>query len=135
MKNKNNHKPQNTKKNVKSIPKLMVNKLAMLIGIIIPISTFIAYSMEINFFFITRIILCFVLVISIAAYLKNEIIYSHPDVVHHGNTLGNKKSVVHSKYNTKFSFSLKKGTVQVLLSIIVIIICTYIGQAIYRVMI
>ena len=104
----------------------------MLLGVIIPIAALIAYSMNINFFSITRILSVFVLIISIAAYLKDEVIYSHPKVVHHDNTLGNKKTVVHKKYNTNFSFSLKKGTVQVVLSILIIILCTYLGQVIYK---
>ncbi|MCB2295902.1 hypothetical protein LGK95_20790 [Clostridium algoriphilum] len=124
MKNKKYYKTLNKKKNAKTIPKLIWSKLGMLLGVIIPIAMLIAYSMNENFFSIIRILSIFVLIISIAAYLKGEIIYSHPKVVHRGNIVENKKD----------SLSLNKGTVQVVLSILIIILLTYLVQIIYKVM-
>lgn len=132
MKKKNSYRHQNTKIPAKTIPKSIAIKLGILLGIITPITVMIAYPMNENFFSIARIISIFVLIISIGAYVKDEVIYSHPKVAHHGNTVGNKKNVVHKKYNTNFSFSLNKGTVQVALSILIIILCTYLGQVIYK---
>jgi len=123
MKKKNYYKTLNKKKHSKTVPKLIGSKLGMLLGVIVPISLIIAYSMNENFFSITRILSIFVLIISIAAYLKGEIIYSHPKVVHRGNTVVKKKDF----------FSLKKGTVQVVLSMLIIILLTYLGQVIYKV--
>jgi hypothetical protein len=132
MKKKKSYRPKNTKVPKKTIPKSIGNKLAMLLGVISPVAALIAYSMDRNFFSITIIISIFILLISIAAYVKGEVVYSHPKVVHHGNTPVDKNSVVHKKYNTKFSFSLSKETVQVVLSIMVIIICACLGQVIYK---
>ena len=132
MKKKNSYRPVHKKMPVKTIPKSIINKLAMLLGVIIPVSAVIAYSMNKNFFSITIMISIFILIISIAAYVKGEVIYSHPKVVRHINTPGNTNPVVHKKYNTNFSFSLKKGTVQVVLSILLIILVSYLGQVIYR---
>ena len=132
MKKKKVNTPKNTKVPKKTIPKSIGNKLAVLLGVIIPVAALIAYSMDRNFFSIAIIISIFILLISIAAYVKGEVLYSDPKVVHHGSTPVNKNSVVHKKYNTKFSFSLNKGTVQVLLSVIVIILCAYLGQVIYK---
>ncbi len=123
MKKKNSYKTLNKINHPKTIPKLIGSKLGMLLGGIIPIAMLIAYSMNENFFSITRILSIFVLIISIAAYLKGEIIYSHPKVVHRGNTVIKKKNF----------FSLNKGTVQVVLSILFIILLTYLGQIIYKV--
>ena len=132
MKKKNSYSTVNTKTSSKSIPKSIGSKLGVLLAVIIPIAAMIGYSMDVNFFSITRIIAIFVLIISIAAYVKEEVIYSHPKVMHHGNKVGNAKNITHKKYNTDFSFSLSKGTVQVVLSILVIIACTYWGQGIYK---
>jgi len=133
MKKKNSYRPLNKKIHAKSIPKLIGSKVAMLLGCLVPISIMIAYSMNINFFSITRILSSFILVISIAAYLKGEIIYSNSKVVHHGNVVGNKKIVVNKKHKTNFNFSLSKGTVQVVLSMLIILVLTYLGQGIYKV--
>jgi hypothetical protein len=133
MKKKNSYKPLKTKIPAKTIPKSIGMKLGLLLGVITPIALIISYSMNLNFFSITRIISIFILIISIIAYVKGELIYSHPEAVHHGNTVGNKKTVVHKKYNTNFSFSLKKGTVQVVLATLIVILCTYLGQVIYKV--
>ena len=137
MKKKNSY-PKNTKIHSKTIPKLIVSKLAMLIGCIILIAILIAYSMQENFFYVTRILSVFILIISIAAYLKDEIIYSHPKVVHNNNNnnnnkVGSKKNGVYNKHKRNFSFSLRKGTLQVLLSILIIILFTYLGQGIYKI--
>ncbi len=132
MKKKNSVIPLKTKKTTKTIPRSIASKLGMFISVIIPIAIFIAYSMDMNVFSITRIISIFVLIISIAAYLKGEVFYSHPKVVHHGKIVGNIKNVVHKKYNRDFSLSLSKGTVQVVLSILILILSTYIGQVIYK---
>jgi hypothetical protein len=134
MKKKNSYKPLKAKIPAKTIPKSIGIKLGLLLCVIIPIALIIAGSMNMNFFSITRIISIFVLIISIIAYIKGELIYSHPEVAHHGNAVGNKKTVVHKKYNTNFSFSLNKGTVQVVLSTLIVILCTYLGQVIYRAM-
>jgi K+-sensing histidine kinase KdpD len=132
MKKKKDYRPKTTKLPEKTIPKSIGNKLAVLLGVIIPIAALIAYSMDRNFFSITIIISIFILIISIAAYVKGEVIYSHPKVVHHVNTPINKKAVVHKKYNTNFSFSLNKGTVQVVLSMMIIIVCAFLGQVISK---
>ncbi|MBZ9685146.1 hypothetical protein G9F72_002100 [Clostridium estertheticum] len=140
MKKNNTYRAQNTKTHVKSqpmsipksIPKLIGSKLAMLLGIIIPIAALIGYSMNMNFFSIARILSAFVLIISIAAYLKEEVIYPNPKAVQHDNTLTTKKLLINKKPSKSFSFSLKKGTVQVVLSMIIIILCTYLGQVIYK---
>ncbi|MGH4119246.1 hypothetical protein [Clostridium sp.] len=132
MKKKNSPRVINTKNQRKTIPRFIINKLGMLVGLILPIALFIAYSMDVNFFYITEIISIFVLIICIAAYLKDEVIYPRFKVVHRGNKVGIKKTAVDQKHNTKFSFSLKKGTVQMVLSILIIIICTFLGQLIYR---
>ncbi|MBU3215015.1 hypothetical protein LL033_08450 [Clostridium estertheticum] len=132
MKKENSYRPQKAKIHVKTIPELIVSKLVMLLCFIIPISIFIAYSMKLNFFSITRILSIFILIISIAAYLKSEIMYPHPKVLHKGETLGSKKNVVYKKHKINFSFSLKKGPLQVVLSMLIIILLTYLGQGIYR---
>ena len=132
MKKGKSYKTPNKNKYVKSLPKSIASKLGMLLLVIVPIAMLIAYSMNENFFSVTIILSVFVLIISIAAYLKGEIIYYHPVVVNHGNVLGNKKNVVHEVSNKKFSFSLNKGTVQVVLSILIIILCAYLGQVIYK---
>ncbi len=135
MKKNNNYKSQNTKAHVKakpkSIPKSIGSKLAMLMGVIVPIAALIGYSMNMNFFSIARILSAFVLIISIAAYLKNEVIYPNPKAMQHDNSLTTKKIAVGKKNIKNSYFSLNKGTVQVVLSIIIIILCTYLGQAIY----
>ncbi len=131
MKKKNAQRPLNTKERPKTIPKSIVNKLGMLIGFIVPIAFFISYSMNVSFFSITKIISVIVLIISIAAYLKGEIIYSSSKTVHQGKAIGNKNTSVNKKHSSKFSISLSKGTVQVVLSILIIIVCTYLGQVIY----
>ncbi|MCB2306297.1 hypothetical protein LGL08_08490 [Clostridium estertheticum] len=133
MKKENSYRPQKTKIHAKTITELIVSKLVMLLGCIIPISIFIAYAMKLNFFSITRILSIFILIISIAAYLKSEIMYPHPKVLHKGDTLGSKKNVVYKKYKINFSFSLKKGPLQVVLSMLIIILLTYLGQGIYRI--
>lgn len=133
MKKKNSYRPKNTKIHAKSIPKLIGSKLVMLLCCIIPIAILIAYSMKENFFSITRMLSIFLLIISIAAYLKGEIIYTHPKIVHHVNTVGNKKNVVQKKHKINFSFSLRKGTLQVVLSMLIIILFTYLGQGIYNI--
>ena len=132
MKKKKVYRPKNTKVIEKTIAKSIGTKLAVLLGIIIPVSALLAYSMDRNFFSIAIIISIFILLISIAAYVKEEVLYSSPKVVHHGSTPINKNTVVHKKYNKNFSFSLKKGTVQLLLSITIVIICAYLGQVIYK---
>ena len=132
MKKKNSYRPQNAKISTKSIPKAIGIKLGILLAVIIPIAAMVAYAMNINFFSITGIISIFVLIISMIAYVKGEVIYSHPKVVHSGSTLGNKKNIVQKKHNTNFSFSLDKGTIQVVLSILIIIFCTYLGLFIYK---
>lgn len=132
MKKKNSYRPVQKKMAVKTIPRSICNKLAMLLGVIIPIAAVIAYSMDKNFFSIAIILSIFILIISIAAYVKGEVMYSYPKVVRHGSTLANKKSVVHKSYNTSFSLSLKKGTVQVVLCMLIVIVCTYLAQLIYK---
>ena len=122
MKKKNSYKTLKKKKHVKTVPRLIGSKLGMLLGIIVPIAIILAYSMNQNFFSITRILSIFILIISMAAYLKEEIIYSHPKVVHRGNMVIKKKDF----------FSLNKGTVQVVLSILIIIVLTYLVQAVYK---
>lgn len=138
MKKKSNSRPQITKAHVKSkpksIPKLIGGKLGMLLGVIIPIAALIGYSMNMNFFSIARILSVFVLIISIAAYLKGEIIYPNPKAVQHDNTLTTKKIAVSKKENKSFSFSLNNGTLQVVISMLIIILCTYLGQVIYKAM-
>jgi len=139
MKKKSTSKSQNTKANVKSkpksIPKLLGSKLVMLLGVIIPIAALIGYSMNMNFFSIARILSVFLLIISIAAYLKDEIIYPNPKAVQHNNTLTTKKIAVIKKDNKRFSLSLKNGTLQVVISALIIILCTYLGQVIYTAMV
>lgn len=132
MKKKNDYRQKNTTVPKKSIPKSIGNKLAALLGVIIPIAALIAYSMDRNFFSITIIISIFILIISIAAYIKGEVVYSHPKVVHHVNTPINKNALVHKKHSTNFSFSLNKGTVQVVFSIMIIIVCAFLGQVINK---
>ena len=132
MKKKNSYRPLNTKNPKKSVPKSIGSKLGMLLGVIIPVAALIAFSMNIDFFSIARILSIFVLIISIVAYIKGEVMYSHPNLVHNSNTVGNKKNIVHKKYNTDFSFSLNKGTVQVVLSMLIILLFTYLGQVIYK---
>jgi K+-sensing histidine kinase KdpD len=132
MKKKKDYRPKSTKAPKKTIPRSIGNKLAALLGCIIPIAALIAYSMDRNFFSITIIISIFILIISIAAYVKGEVVYSHPKVVHNINTPINKNNLVHKKNHTNFSFSLNKGTVQVVFSIMVIIVCAFIGQVIYK---
>ncbi|MBU3159277.1 hypothetical protein KPL37_05835 [Clostridium frigoris] len=132
MKKENSYRLQKTKIHVKTIPELIVSKLLMLLGCIIPISILIAYAMKLNFFSITRILSIFILIISIAAYLKSEIMYPHPKVVHKGDKVGSKKNIVYKKHKINFSFSLKKGTLQVVLSMLIIILITYLGQGIYK---
>ena len=133
MKKGKSHKILSKNKHVKTLPELVINKLCMLMGVIIPIAMLIAYSMDENFFSVTMILSIFVLIISVAAYLKGEIIYYRPEVVHHGNVLGNKKNVTTETSNKKFSLSLSKGTVQVMLSIIIILLFAYVGQVVYKV--
>jgi len=139
MKKKSTSKSQNTKANVKSkpksIPKLLGSKLVMLLGVIIPIAALIGYSMNMNFFSIARILSVFLLIISIAAYLKDEIIYPNPKAVQHNNTLTTKKIAVIKKDNKRFSLSIKNGTLQVVVSTLIIILCTYLGQVIYTAMV
>ncbi|MBU3143060.1 hypothetical protein [Clostridium sp. CF012] len=136
MKKDNTYRPLNTKAHVqtksKSISKSIVSKLLMLLGIIIPIAALIGYAMNMNFFSIAIILSAFILIISIAAYLKEEVIYPNPKAVQHDNRLTTKKIAVVKKTSKNSPFSLKKGTVQVVLSMIIIIICTYIGQVIYK---
>ncbi|HEY8891500.1 MAG TPA: hypothetical protein VIM70_14730 [Clostridium sp.] len=132
MKKKNSYRAKNTKTKVKTIPKLIVGKLGMLLVIIIPIAILISYSMNLNFFSITRILSIFVLIISIAAYLKGEIIYSHPDQSHYSGKASNNKTITHKKSNINFSFSLKNGTVQVILTILIILVLTYLLQFLYK---
>ncbi|MGV8982263.1 hypothetical protein [Clostridium sp.] len=137
MKKKNTYKSLSTKTKVKfkpkSIPKSIGSKLLMLLGLIIPIAALIGYSMDVNFFSIARILSIFVLIISMAAYLKDEIIYPNPKATQHDNSLTNKKNVEHKENRTNSYFSLKKGTVQVVLAMLIIIVCTYLGQAIYKI--
>jgi p-aminobenzoyl-glutamate transporter AbgT len=104
----------------------------MLIGFILPIALFISYSMDVNFSSVTKIISVFLLIICIVAYLKDEVIYPRFKVVHRGDKVGIKKNTVSQTHKTKFSFSLSKGTVQMVLSILIIIICTYLGEFIYN---
>jgi hypothetical protein len=144
MKKNNTYRSQNTKAHVKSqpkaipkpipksIPKSIGIKLAMLLGVIIPIAALIGYSMNMNFFTIARILSAFVLIISIAAYLKEEVIYPNPKAVQHDNSLTTKKLAISKNTSKSFPLSLKKGTVQVVLSMIIIILCTYLGQVIYK---
>ena len=132
MKKGKSYKTLSKKNHVKTLPKSIGSKLGMLLGFMVPIAMIIAYSMNENFFSVTIILSIFVLIISIAAYLKDEIIYYHPKSANHVNVLGNKKNVVNKTYNRKFSFSLNKGTVQVVLSILIIILFTYLGQVIYK---
>ncbi|MGH4126236.1 MAG: hypothetical protein ACREV6_25325 [Clostridium sp.] len=140
MKKNNTNRALNTKAHVKSkpkyipksIPKLIGSKLGMLLGGIIPLAALIGYAMDMNFFSITRILSAFVLLISIAAYLKDEVIYPNPKAIQHDNALTTKKNGVNKKYSKNSFFSLKKGTVQVVLSMIIIILCTYLGQVIYN---
>ena len=91
MKKKSTYRPLNTKAHGKSKPKSISksigSKLAMLLGVIIPIAMLIAYSMNMNFFSIARILSIFVLIISIAAYLKDEVIYPNPKAIQHDNAL------------------------------------------------
>lgn len=132
MKKKKSYSPKNTKATKDTIPKSIGKKLAVLLGVIVPVAALIAYSMDMNFFSIAIIISIFILIISVAAYVKGEVVYSHPKVVHHVNKLANKNVIVQEKHSTSFSFSLNKGTVQVVVSIIVIILCSYLGQVIYK---
>lgn len=136
MKKTNTYKSVNTKAQVKSqpksIPKSIGSKLGMLLGVIIPIAALIGYSMNMNFFSIARILSAFVLIISVAAYLKDEVIYPNPKAVQHDNALTTKKLAVNKKPIKNSYFSIKKGTVQVIISILLIIICTYLGQVIYK---
>jgi len=142
MKKRNIYKSESTKarekakpnSKPKSILKSTGSKLIMLLGTIIPIAALLAYSMNMNFFSIARILSAFVLIISIAAYLKEEVIYPNPKAVQHDNSLTTKKLAVNKKPSKNFSFPLKKGTFQVVLSMIIIIICTYLGQVIYKAM-
>ena len=129
MKKKNSYRPLNTKTSTKTIPKSVGIKLGILLVIIMPIAALIAYSMNMNFFSIARILSIFVLIVSIVAYVKGEVLYSHPKATHHSNSVANKKNIGHKKYNANFSFSAQKGTVQVLLSILIIVLFTYLGQA------
>ncbi|HEY5587319.1 MAG TPA: hypothetical protein VIK86_00025 [Candidatus Paceibacterota bacterium] len=136
MKKNNTYRSVNTKAHVvskpKSISKSVGSKLAMLLGVIIPVAMLISYSMNMNFFSIARILSIFVLVISIAAYLKGEVIYANPKSIQHDNSLTNKKNIEHKIIRKNSYFSLKKGTVQVVLSMLIIILCTYLGQVIYK---
>ena len=132
MKKKNSYRPKKARVHVKTIAELIVSKLAMLLGCIIPISIFIAYAMKIDFFFITRILAIFILIISIAAYLKGEIMYPHHRLVHKGDLASSKKNIVYKKHIINFSFSLRNGTLQVVLSMLIIIVLTYLGQSIYK---
>jgi len=136
MKKNNTYRPLNTKAHAKakpkSVPRAIGSKLSILLGLIIPIAMLIAYSMNMNFFSIARILSIFVLLISIAAYLKGEIIYPNPKAMQHDNSLTYKKSVEHKKNIKSSYFSLKKGTLQVVLSMLIIILCTYLGQVIYK---
>ena len=59
MKKKNSYKPVHKKMPVKTIQRSIINKLAMLLGVIIPVSAVIAYSMNKNFFSITIILSIF----------------------------------------------------------------------------
>ena len=132
MKKNNTGRSLNAKNQRNTIPKSIINKLGLLIGFIVPIALFISYSMDVNLFSITKIISVFVLIICIAAYLKDEVIYPRFKVVQRGDKVGIKKNAVSQTHKTKFSFSLNKGTVQMVLSIILIIICTYLGEVIYK---
>jgi p-aminobenzoyl-glutamate transporter AbgT len=132
MKKKSMSRPQSTKNRRRNIPKSIINKVGMLIGFIVPITLFISYSMDVNFFSVTKIISVFLLIICIAAYLKDEVIYPRFKVVHRGDKVGIKKNAASQTHKTKFSFSLSKGTVQMVLSILIIIICTYLGEVIYK---
>lgn len=132
MKKNNTGRSLNAKNQRNTIPKSIINKLGLLIGFIVPIALFISYSMDVNLFSITKIISVFVLIICIAAYLKDEVIYPRFKVVHRGDKVGIKKNAVSQTHKTKFSFSLNKGTVQMVLAIILIIICTYLGEVIYK---
>lgn len=132
MKNKKVNTQKVKKVPVKTIQKSIFNKSAVLLGVIVPVAALIAYSMDRNFFSVAIIISIFILLISIAAYVKEEVLYSDPKVINHGSKSVIKNSVVHKKYNNKFSLSLNKGTVQVLFSIIVIILVACLGQVIYK---
>jgi len=134
MKKKNSYRAINKKVITKTVPQLIISKLCMLIGIILPLAVLLAYSMDVNFFFIIQSLSIFVLIISISAYLKGEIFYSHPSAAHHSNIVANKKTVIYKKHNKNFSFSLKNGTLQVVFSMLMIILITFLGQVIYRVM-
>lgn len=133
MKKKNSYRAKNTKTRAKSIPKLIGGKLVMLLSIIIPIAILIAYSMNLNFFSITRILLIFVLIISVAAYLKGEIIYSHPDKSHYSGKASKDKTITHKKSKINFSFSLKNGTLQVIIILLSLLVVSYLVQAVYKV--
>lgn len=134
MKKKNSYETLKTKNHakVRSIPKSILRKLLMLLGGIIPIAALIAYTMRVNFFSITEILSIFMLIISIAGYLKDEVIYSNPKATYHDDKLVSRKNVAHKKYNKNFYLSLKNGTLQVVLSMLIIILCTYLGQVIYK---
>lgn len=132
MKKKNSPRVLNTKNRRKTIPKSIINKLGMLIGFILPIAVFIAYSMNENLFSVIEIISVFVLIICVAAYFKDEVIYPRFKVVHRGNKVAIKKTAATQNHRAKFSFSLNKGTVQMVLSILIIIICAFLGQGIYN---
>ncbi|MBU3188675.1 hypothetical protein K9O30_05810 [Clostridium bowmanii] len=139
MKKKNTYKSVSTKTKAefkpKSIPKSIGSKLLMLLGLIIPVAALIGYSMNVNFFSIARILSLFVLIISIAAFLKDEIIYPNIKAVQHDNSLINKKKLGYNEKRRNFSSLIKKGTFQVILSILTIIACTYLGQAIYKILV
>lgn len=139
MKKKSTYKSLSTKTKAKfkpkSIPKSIGSKLFMLLGLIIPIAALIGYSMSVSFFSIARILSLFVLIISIAAYLKDEIIYPNLKAIQHDNSLINKKKLGHKENRRNFSSLIKKGTVQVVLSILIIIAFTYLGQAIYKIIV
>ncbi|MBU3127286.1 hypothetical protein LGL55_08240 [Clostridium tagluense] len=136
MKKNNTNRYLNTKAHVKSKPKSIIksigSKLAMLLCVIIPVAALIGYAMDMNFFSITIILSAFVLIISIAAYLKDEVIYPNPKAIQHDNTLTTKKNGISQKHSRKFSVLIKKGTIQVVLCMIIIILCTYLGQVIYK---
>ncbi|MCJ7688392.1 MAG: hypothetical protein MUO60_03615 [Clostridiaceae bacterium] len=134
MKKKNSHRAFNAKNPRKTASKSIINKLSMLIGLILPIALFIAYSMNENLFSVIEIISVFILIICIAAYFKDEVIYPRFKVVNRGNKVGIKKTAATQNHRAKFSFSLNKGTVQMVLSILIIIVCTFLGQVIYKAM-
>ncbi|MGH4138568.1 hypothetical protein [Clostridium sp.] len=139
MKKKTTYKSLSTKAKAKfkpkSIPKSIGSKLLILLGLVIPIAAFVGYSMNVNFFSIARIISLFILIISIAAYLKDVIIYPNLKAIQHDNSLINKKKSGHNENRRNFSSLIKKGTVQVVLSILIIIAFTYLGQAIYKIIV